>query len=123
MRLSVARAPLALVTLGLANACSPSGGDFSVEQLHAVVEREKPTLTGCSQRPSDKKAPADDVHMQAIIHVRKDGSVAKVSVGDEGLQGMKACVEKAVLGWRFPEATADTHASLPIIFSADAKNE
>jgi hypothetical protein len=111
-----------LAGVGVMAACKPSAGaDLSVPQLHDVVAREQPTLTPCYQRALDQKPYKQDIQMQAIIHVRKTGHVAKVSVGDEGLPGMKACVEKAIMSWQFPEAAKDTHASLPIVFRPEPK--
>jgi hypothetical protein len=121
LSLSIVGTLCALLT-SATSACKPSAGkDLSVPELHEVVAREQPTLTPCYQRALDQKAGKQDIRMQAIIHVRKNGQVAKVSVDDEGLPGMKACVEKAIMLWRFPEAAKDTHASLPIIFSPEVK--
>jgi hypothetical protein len=105
-----------LVTV-LLGACRPaSGHDLSVEQLSAVVAREQGSLDPCYQTALDKNPYDHEFHIQTTLHIRKDGTVAKVGLDQQGLQGIGPCIEAAIRAWRFPSAEAETHAQLPIIF-------
>jgi hypothetical protein len=99
------------------SACRPaSGHDLSVDQLTAVVAREQGSLDPCYQTALDKNPYHHEFQIQTTLHIRKDGSVAKVGLDQQGLQGIGPCIEAAIRAWKFPSAQAETHAKLPIIF-------
>lgn len=108
----------------LVTACLPaatgchrgSGKDLSVAQLSAVVAREQPSLEACYQEGLDRTPYDHEFRIQAKLAIRRDGSVEKVTLDQNGLQGLGPCVQKAILAWRFPQAEEDTLTSLPIVF-------
>jgi hypothetical protein len=103
--------------LAFAAGCQrPSGGDLSIEQLSEVVAREQPSLEPCYQNALDKQAYDHEFRIETELHIRKDGSVAKVGIDQEGIKGVGACIEKTIRSWKFPPAREETHAGLPIIF-------
>jgi hypothetical protein len=94
----------------------PSGGDLSVEQLTAVVAREQASLDPCYQNALDKQPYDHEFRIETRLEIRRDGTVAKVGIDQEGLKGVGACVEKTIRTWKFPDAREETRANLPIIF-------
>lgn len=92
------------------------GQDLSVQQLSEVVAREQGSLDQCYQGALDKTPYDHEFQIQATLHIRKDGSVAKVGLNQAGLRGIGPCVENAIRSWKFPPAPEETRASLPIIF-------
>lgn len=106
--------PLLAAALG---ACGPKPGeDLSTAQMTQVVEREQPTLQACYQAGLERTPYSHEFRIQAVLDIKPDGSVSKVSLDQNGLQNLGPCVEKAIRTWRFPEAKAPTRASLPIVF-------
>jgi len=97
--------------------CRPSSGeDLSTEQLTAVVVREQASLEPCYQAGLDRTPYEHEFRIEAELRIRPDGSVAQVKLDQTGLQGLGPCIEKTIRGWRFPQARAETRASLPIVF-------
>ena len=108
---------LLLIALALCAGCRPSRGhDLSTEQLTAVVAREQGSLDPCYQSALDKTPYDHEFQIQTTLHIRKDGSVANVTLDQAGLRGIGPCVEKAIRAWKFPPAEDETRARLPIIF-------
>lgn len=108
-----------LFALGLAVAasgCRKGGGDLSTQQLSNVVAREQPSLEPCYQAGLERTPYEHEFRIEAKLSIKPDGSVTKVELDQTGLQGMGPCIEQTIRGWRFPEAKAETHASLPLIF-------
>ena len=107
--------------LALALALGPAGcrraaNDLSVAQLSEVVAREQPSLEVCYQAGLDRTPYDHEFRIQARLSIRRDGTVDKVELDQNGLQGLGPCLEQTIRAWRFPQAEADTLASLPIIF-------
>jgi hypothetical protein len=103
-----------LVLLG---ACSrSSSGELTTEQLTATVAREQPSLEPCYQDGLDRTPYEHEFRIESTLVIKPDGSVSKVKLDQNGLQGMGPCLEKVIRGWRFPTAKSSTHASLPLIF-------
>lgn len=106
----------ALALMLASSACSKSGGDLTTQQLSDVVAREQPTLEPCYQAGLDNTPYEHEFRIEAKLSINPDGAVSKVELDQTGLQGMGPCIEKAIRSWRFPQAKAPTHASLPLIF-------
>ena len=96
--------------------CRKSGGDLTTRQLSEVVAREQPTLEPCYQAGLDNTPYEHEFRIEATLSIKPDGTVSEVELDQTGLQGMGPCLIKTIRGWRFPEAKAPTHASLPLIF-------
>lgn len=108
---------LSVLTLMLAGtACKKSGGDLSTQQLSEVVAREQPSLEPCYQAGLDNTPYEHEFRIEAKLAINPDGTVSGVELDQNGLQGMGPCIDKTIRGWRFPQAEAATHASLPLIF-------
>lgn len=120
------RTPILVMTaLSAMSACNKptGGGDLSPEQMGQVVAREQPALAVCYQAGLDRTPYEHEFRVQAVLHIRPDGSVATVKLDQTGLSGLGACLEKSIRAWHFPTAQADTHASLPIVFQPTIKKE
>jgi hypothetical protein len=90
--------------------------DLSIEQLSAVIARDQASLDPCYQSALDKTPYDQEFKIQTTLHIRKDGSVAKVELDQQGLRGIGPCLVEAIKAWQFPSAADETHARLPIIF-------
>jgi len=106
----------ALALMLAVGACRKSGGDLTTHQLSEVVAREQPTLEPCYQAGLDNTPYEHEFRIEAKLSINPDGSVSNVELDQNGLQGMGPCIDKTIRGWRFPQAKAATHASLPLIF-------
>ncbi|HKU41026.1 MAG TPA: AgmX/PglI C-terminal domain-containing protein [Polyangiales bacterium] len=104
------------LALLLALGCGKKAKDLTVEQLTTVVAGHQEALKPCYQAALDKHPDSPEFRMQATLHVAKDGSVQTVELERGPLPTVSSCIEKVVRTWKFPEAEADTYASLPIIF-------
>lgn len=109
-------ASIALLCAVAASGCRKSGGDLSTQQLSEVVTREQPTLEPCYQAGLERTPYEHEFRIEAKLSINPDGTVSKVELDQNGLQGMGPCIDKTIRSWRFPEAKAATHASLPLIF-------
>jgi hypothetical protein len=98
------------------------GGELSTEQLSEVVAREQGTLEECYQTSLEKTPYEHEFRIEAKLSIRRDGSVSKVELDQNGLQGMGPCVERTIRAWQFPKAKAETYAGLPIIFRPKVVN-
>jgi hypothetical protein len=107
---------LSVLALMSAGGCRKSGGDLTTQQLSEVVAREQPTLEPCYQAGLERTPYEHEFRIEAKLSVNPDGTVSNVELDQTGLQGMGPCIEKTIRGWRFPQAKAATHASLPLIF-------
>jgi hypothetical protein len=107
---------LLLAAALFAPGCGHKGGDLSVRQLSEVVAREQDSLTPCYQAGLDATPYEHEFRVQATLEIKPSGKVSKVELDQNGLSGLGPCVKKAIRGWQFPIAKAETHASLPIIF-------
>ena len=108
---------LSVLALALAApGCKKSGTDLTTEQLTEVVAREQPTLEPCYQAGLERTPYEHEFRIETKLSIRPDGTVERVELDQTGLQGMGPCLEQTIRGWRFPQATASTHASLPLIF-------
>lgn len=112
-----------LLCLALIGCASKPTGDLTAEQMSEVVVREQPALAACYQAGLDRTPYTHEFQVQAALHIRPDGSVAKVELDQTGLSGLGACVERSIRSWHFPQAQAETHASLPIVFQPKVKKE
>lgn len=113
------RIACSLVLLGLVAAnssCRKGGGELSTDQLSEVVAREQPSLEPCYQQGLERTPYEHEFRIETKLTIKPDGSVAKVELDQNGLQGMGPCLEQAIRGWQFPQAKASTYASLPLIF-------
>lgn len=111
-----------IVILTGSAACKPKGGDLTTQQLSEVVGREQPSLAPCYQAGLDRTPYEHEFKVEAKLSIRPDGSVSQVELDQNGLQGMGPCLEKTILGWKFPQAKAETYASLPIVFRPKVVN-
>jgi hypothetical protein len=94
--------------------------DLSVEQLSAVVDRERATLKPCYDTALKDNPYRQEMRMQAVIHVAPSGKVSGVEIAPgSGLPGMPKCIEQTIAGWKFPIAKDETHASLPLVFKPE----
>lgn len=109
---------VALPCLAIA-ACGTASDDLGDAQLNAVIDEMRPTLQVCYQAALDRESYDGEVRMQATLRVRPTGEVSEIELGDGGLPGMRACLEQAILKWRFPAAGDETHASLPLVFQPE----
>lgn len=109
---SVALLAIAITSAG----CRKGGGDLSTQQLSDVVAREQPSLEPCYQQGLERTPYEHEFRIETKLTIKPDGSVAKVELDQNGLQGMGPCIEKTLRGWQFPQAKASTYASLPLIF-------
>ena len=108
---------IVLLALTVASAgCRKGAGDLTTQQLSDVVAREQPSLEPCYQQGLERTPYEHEFRIETKLTIKPDGSVAKVELDQNGLQGMGPCIEHSIRGWQFPQAKASTYASLPLIF-------
>jgi hypothetical protein len=105
-----------VLALSTSSGCRKAGGDLSSSQLTDVVAREQPSLEPCYQQGLERTPYEHEFRIETKLTIKPDGSVAKVEMDQNGLQGMGPCIEKTIRTWQFPQAKASTYASLPLIF-------
>lgn len=95
--------------------------DLTVQQLSAVVDRERATLKPCYDAALAQHPYQQEMRFQVVIHVAPSGRVADVEIPPgSGLPGMADCLRKVIWEWRFPTAKDATDASLPLVFKPEA---
>ena len=104
------------VCLLLAVGCQQKGGDLTVAQLTTVIAGRQDELQPCYQTALDKSPDSQEFRVQATLHVDKSGEVEDIELEKGALPAVAPCVEKVVRTWKFPQAKADTYATMPIIF-------
>lgn len=110
------------VVVALLLAGCSEGQDLTAAQLSTVVDAAQPRLQACYQAALDRdpSAPHDPIQAQAIMHVDVSGTVTDVELQLPSDAQLSGCVTEVLKGLQFPAAEAPTHASLPLVFSADS---
>jgi hypothetical protein len=110
---------LAMLSAGLI-ACGGES-DLSTDQLSKVVAAQQPTLKRCYDAALETYPSKHELRLQAAIHIAASGRVSAVEIeeSESTPPGLRACLLDAIAAWKFPEAGAATHTSLPLIFKPE----
>jgi eukaryotic-like serine/threonine-protein kinase len=96
-------------------------GSLDSSAIQLTVQRYRSSLSrGCWQPAMSARAPGAPVNVQLSVEisVEPSGHVDAVSGTDpSGYPGLVRCIQSRILGWRFPQASAATRASVTLAFS------
>jgi hypothetical protein len=90
---------------------------LSEEEIRAVREREAHTLQACWDTAVREIPDVGDVRLDIDITISASGAVDDAQVRGPIVGTLSECVEQSCRLWRFPESSAPTMLTFPVVFS------
>jgi hypothetical protein len=90
--------------------------ELSKEQIQSVVAQGLPRMRRCYEHASMQLGVATSVQLQVSMRIAPSGRPTFVEVAGQSIGNMKACVQRAATGLRFPASIHGAYVPVPLSF-------